>query len=175
MNRALQWVVAVVLLGGCPAEQKAAPAPVAEKAAAVADAAAAVVDAGPAAAPAAPAEPEPPPPVEVKFRGTVDLGKLKPARIVFVVAKGPCAEGASELEVLEQSDVSPGTLFTETSFPPGTVANLCAVALDAKGRMNGFAAYAKNPVTFEGQAFVEVKDVVLKLKAVKPRPAPKGL
>ncbi len=142
----------------------------------------------PAPAPAAPApdaavvitqnvvpEPQPPPAAEVEFFGTVETGKLKPSRIVFVVARGPCEATSEELDVIEQTDVSPGKLFTEMFFPQGTVGHLCAIALDAKGQQVGFAAFAKNPVTFQGEGEVEVKDVVLKLSSVKARAAPKGM
>lgn len=119
--------------------------------------------------------PQPEAPAEVEFSGSIETGKLKPARIIFVVTKGPCEATSQLLEVLEQRDVPAGKLFTEMFFPQGTVGHVCAVALDAKGRQVGFAAYAKNPATFEGKGEVEFKDVVLKLQGVKARAAPKGL
>ena len=173
MRRAL---LLSLVLCGCPEEKKKTDAPVAV---------APAPDAAVAPAPAADAgavitqnvvpEPQPVPEAEVEFFGEVDTGKLKPARIVFLVTKGPCEATSEELEVLEQMDVSPGKLFTEMFFPQGTVANLCALALDAKGQQVGFAAHAKNPVTFQGEGEVEIKDVVLKLTSVKARGAPKGL
>jgi hypothetical protein len=150
----MKRLLLVVLLCGCPDEKKAviaaAPVPDAAVAAPVPDAA-------------------------VEFFGTIDPGKLKPARIVFLVTRGPCEEKSEELDVIEQQDVNPGKLFTEMFFPQGTVGHLCAVALDAKGKLIGFAAFAKNPVTFEGQGEVEVRDVDLKLTGVKARAAPKGM
>lgn len=174
MRRAL--LISLVLCG-CPEEKKttapvaAAPAPDA----AVAAAPAPEADAGMVITKNVVPEPQPVPDAEVEFFGEVDTAKLKPARIVFLVTKGPCEATSEELEVLEQMDVSPGKLFTEMFFPQGTVGNLCALALDAKGQQVGFAAHAKNPVTFQGEGEVEVKDVVLKLTSVKARAAPKGL
>ncbi|MBK7862186.1 MAG: hypothetical protein IPJ65_26970 [Archangiaceae bacterium] len=156
--------MAMLLLCGCPAEKKAEPvaAPVVREA----------VDAGAAAAaPAAQPEPEAPAPVEVKLTGSVEVKKLKAARLVLVVSKGRCAADSAELEVLEQTDVSAGPLLSEMSFPPDTVAHLCVLALDARGKLIGFAAHPGNPVTLSGQ--VELK--ALTLKPVKARPAPKGL
>jgi hypothetical protein len=173
MRRAL---LVSLLLCGCPDEKKTADAPVAAPDAAVAAVAPApVADAGVVITQNVVPEPQPVPDAEVEFFGEVETGKLKPARIVFVVTKGPCEATSEELEVLEQIDVNPGKLFTEMFFPQGTVANLCALALDAKGQQVGFAAHAKNPVTFQGEGEVEVKDVVLKLTSVKARAAPKGL
>jgi hypothetical protein len=173
MNVRTLWLC--LLLLGCPEEKKAepmkAPAP---DAAAAPEAKAPPPDAAVVTENVVPA-PQPEPDAEVEFFGDVDPGKLKPARIVFLVTKGPCEATSEELEVIEQTDVSPGKLFTEMFFPQGTVAHLCAVALDAKGKQVGFAAYAKNPVTFQGQGEVEVKDVVLKLTSVKARAAPKGM
>src|SRR5436309_2988183 len=78
--------------------------------------------------------PQPPAPAEVEFTGSVDPGSVKAARIVLVVARNSCTPDSTELDVIEQSDVSPGKLFTEMFFPQGTVAHLCAVALDEKGQ-----------------------------------------
>ncbi len=175
MRRAL---VAVLLLSACPEKEKkpevhgAAPVP-----AAVVDAgtAPAVEDAGVVITKNVVPEPQPEAPAEVEFSGEIDVGKLKPARVVFLVTKGPCEATSEELEVLEQQDMSPGKMFTEMFFPQGTVANLCAIALDAKGQLVGFAAHAKNPVTFQGEGEVEIKDVLLKVQSVKARAAPKGL
>ena len=173
MKRAL---AVTLFLCACPAEKKSeehAAAPV------VVDSgpppAAPVADAGPVITKNVVPEPQPPAPVEVEFTGDIDVGKLKPARIVFVVSKSPCEATSEELEVLEQQDVNAGKLFTEMFFPQGTVANLCAIALDAKGQQVGFAAHAKNPVTLQGEGEVEIKDVVLKLASVKARAAPKGM
>lgn len=165
-----QLLIGVLVLCGCPEEKKPPPEPHAAT-----PVAPAVVDAGPVITKNVVPEPQPPAPAEVEFSGTVDTGKLEPARIVFLVTKGRCAADAAELEVLEQQDVNAGRLFTEMFFPQRTVANLCAVALDGKGQLVGFAAYAKNPVTFEGEGEVEVKDVELKLQSVKARAAPKGM
>lgn len=162
-----------LLLAACPKEEKNEE-----------HAATAVVAAAPKPAPdaavaeAAPAAPETPPPLaqlEVGFSGKIDPGKLKAERLVFVVAKSTFDAKAEALEVLEQQDVSAGDLFTEMQFDPGTVANLYALAFDKKGQMVGFAAHAKNPVTFEGEGKVELKDLDLKLTSVKARPAPKGM
>lgn len=172
MRRAL--LVSLVLCG-CPEKKAEPPAPVAAPAPDAAVAPAAEADAGMVITQNVVPEPQPVQDAEVEFFGEVETGKLKPARIVFLVTKGPCEATSEELEVLEQMDVSPGKLFTEMFFPQGTVANLCALALDAKGQQVGFAAHAKNPVTFEGEGEVEVKDVVLKLTSVKARAAPKGL
>lgn len=164
----------VALLSACPAEKKT-ESHGASPVAAAPDAATAIVDAGVVITRNVVPEPQPEAPAEVEFFGEVQPGKLKPARIVFVVAKGPCEATSEELEVLEQMDVSPGNLFTEMFFPQGTVAHLCALAFDAKGQLVGHAAHGKNPVTFQGEGEVEVKDVVLKLLSVKARAAPKGL
>jgi len=171
MKRAL---LTCLLLCACPDEKKTviAAAPVPD--AAVAAAPAPAPDAAVITQNVVP-EPQPTPDAEVEFFGTVEVGKLKPARIVFLVTRGPCEATSEELDVMEQQDVNPGQLFTEMFFPQGTVGHLCAVALDAKGQQVGFAAFAKNPVTFEGQGEVEVKDVVLKLSSVKARAAPKGM
>ena len=155
----MKRLVAMVLLCGCP--QKKEPVVVPD----------AAVEVKANVVPA----PQPPAPAEVEFTGNVNVGKLKPKRIIFVVARGPCLPASTELDVIEQTDVSPGKMFTEMFFPQGTVAHLCAVALDAKGRQIAHAAYAKNPVKLEGQGEVMVNDVELTLVAVKPRPAPKGL
>lgn len=164
----------LLLLTGCPDEKKPVIAAAGVPAAAV-GAPAPAADAAVVITQNVVPEPQPPAAAEVEFFGTVEAGKLKPARIVFLVTKGPCEASSEELEVIEQTDVNAGPLFTEMFFPQGTVGHLCAVALDAKGRQVGFAAFAKNPVTFQGEGEVEVRDVVLKLTAVKARPAPKGM
>lgn len=119
--------------------------------------------------------PQPDAEAEVEFFGEVVPGKVKAARLVFVVAKGDCKADSAELEVIEQQDVSAGKLFTEMFFPQGTVANLCLLGLDKKNQLIGFATFAKNPVTFQGEGEIEVKDLKLALQPVKTRAAPKGL
>ncbi|MBL8952694.1 MAG: hypothetical protein JNK82_18080 [Myxococcaceae bacterium] len=166
----MKRLVLLAALSACPSEEKVAKpiaaSPVPKPAAVEAPDAAVAPEPEPAPAPADP---------EVKFTGTIDAGKLKPARIVFLVTRDACTEKSDALDVMEQMDVSAGELFTEMTFPEGTVGHLCAVALDAKGQQVGFAAHEKNPVTFQGGGQVEVKDVSLKLKSVKARPAPKGM
>jgi hypothetical protein len=158
MKRAL----CLLLLCACPEKKVEAPAPPPPPPAPVARAN--VVP-----------EPQPEAPAEVEFMGNVSKGKVAAARLVFVVARGPCTADSTELDVIEQTDVSEGKLFSEMFFPQGTVAHLCLVALDAKGQQVGHAGYPKNPVTLQGQGEVMVTDLELSLAPVKARPAPKGL
>jgi hypothetical protein len=174
-------LLAVVALFGCPEEKKAAP-PAAEKKAEA------------PAAPAAPAAekkgdsiekpgvvvthrdvrmPEQNKDAECEFGGNVDVGELKPARIVFTLSKAAC--DAPDFEAMKKVDLKPGSFFAEVFMPQGSVVNVCAFALDDKGQQIGTASYEKNPVKLEGAGEVVTNPVELKLAKGEPKAAPKGL
>jgi len=112
---------------------------------------------------------------EVEISGTLRLSQ-KPARLFVFVSRKACDPGLNEKDIVGSVRIDPfvGTnFFIEVFVPQGTKGNVCAAALDEKGRIIAFGAYPKNPLTFRGQGEVSFGGVSFPLARLpKPIPAP---
>ncbi len=112
---------------------------------------------------------------EVEISGTLRLSQ-KPARLFVFVSRKACDPGLTEKDIVGSVRIDPfvGTnFFIEVFVPQGTKGNVCAAALDEKGRIVAFGAYPKNPLTFRGEGEVSFGGVNFPLARLpKPVPAP---
>lgn len=112
---------------------------------------------------------------EVEISGTLRLSQ-KPARLFVFVSRKACDPGLTEKDIVGSVRIDPfvGTnFFIEVFVPQGTKGNVCAAALDEKGRITAFGAYPKNPLTFRGEGEVSFGGVNFPLARLpKPVPAP---
>ena len=127
-----------------------------------------------------PPAPAPPPAkpstAEVEFFGTLSAGKTQVAKSVFVVMQEPCSPVPAEAHVIGQKPVDGEKIFAEFFPSQGSRGHLCAFGLDAAGKVVAFAAYGKNPVTFQGQGEVIIDHVDLTLEPLADAAAlPKGM
>lgn len=133
--------------------------------------------ASPKAAAATPPKQPPAPamPAEVELSGTL-TAKTKAPRYLIYVSKDPCSAAKEVTPYGSTNLTAEGGFFLEIFVPQGTVASLCAVALDAGGNVTAVASYEKNPLTLKGEGEILVKDATLALEDLQaPVAAPKGL
>lgn len=113
---------------------------------------------------------------EVEFFGTVTTDAVKVSKTVFVAMQEPCSPVPAEAHLYGQLQVTEVQLFAEFFPPQGSKGHLCAFGFDEAGRVVAFAAYGKNPVSFQGVGEVIFDHVDLKLEPlVQPAARPKGM
>ena len=145
-------VVALLALAACPRKKEEAPSP-----------------------PAAAVAPKPKT-AEVEFFGTFKPGTVKAARAVFVAMQEPCSPLPAEAHLYGQKDIDVDKLFAEFFPPQGSKGYLCVYGLDAAGKVVGWAAFAKNPVTFQGEGEVVIDHIDVTLEPLAEATAlPKGI
>jgi hypothetical protein len=112
---------------------------------------------------------------EVEISGTLKISE-KPARLFVFVTRKACDPGLNEKDIVGSVRIDPfvGTnFFIEVFVPQGSKGNVCAAALDEKGRITAFGGYPKNPLTFRGEGEVSFGGVIFPLNRLpKPVPAP---
>lgn len=112
---------------------------------------------------------------ECEFFGTLAPGKVKAAKTVFVVMKEPCSPLPAEIHLYGQAEFQE-KLFAEFYVPQGSQGHLCIFGLDESGKIVGWAAYAKNPVSMAGEGEVIFDHIDLTLEPLAaPVAAPKGM
>ena len=113
---------------------------------------------------------------EVEFFGTFSKGTTQVAKAVFVTMQEPCSPVPAEAHLFGQMELDSEKIFAEFFPPQGSKGHVCAFGLSSDGQVVAFAAYAKNPVTFQGEGEVIVDHVDLKLEPLAvPAPLPKGM
>jgi hypothetical protein len=104
---------------------------------------------------------------EIEMIGEWQPGKVKAKAVVFVAQPDPCMPVPETTKRLGEANLTkPGAFFAEFFIPQGTKGHLCAYATDKKGRIVGAAAYAKNPVLFQGAGDIIIRDIDLQLRPV---------
>lgn len=110
-------------------------------------------------------------PAEVEITGSVE-SRVQAKKFVVFAAKEPCDAIRGTTGAWGKVGIDPNvsmSFFLEIFVPQGTVGHICGAAFDEHDKLVGIGAYAKNPVTFEGTGEVSIAQVVIPLKAVKPR------
>lgn len=129
---------------------------------------------------ACPAKPSAPPAkvktAEVEFFGTFSRGTTTVARSIFVAMQEPCSPVPAEAHLYGQVELTEDKIFAEFFPAQGSKGHLCAFGIDADGKVVAFAAFGKNPVTFQGEGEVIVDHIDLKLEPLAgPAALPKGM
>jgi len=115
-----------------------------------------------------PVQPGPSKEVECEFVGTWKPLDPPPAAVSFVVQLEPCLPvPATPTRLGEEKLQQPGNFFAEFFITRGSKAHLCVYATDEKGAVVAAAAYAKNPVTFEGEGEFVTRHIDVELAPVK--------
>lgn len=113
---------------------------------------------------------------EVEFFGNFSPGKTKVAKSFFVVMEEPCSPVPVEAHLFGKVELTAEKLFAEFYPPQGSRGHLCAYGLDAAGKVVAYAAFGKNPVTFQGEGEVIVDHIDLTLEPLaEAAPLPKGM
>lgn len=115
------------------------------------------------------------PPAEIEITGSVET-QVKAKKFVVFAAKEPCDAVRGTTGAWGKVGIDPNvsmSFFLEIFVTQGTVGHICGAAFDEQDKLVGIGAYAKNPVTFQGTGEVSISQVVIPLKAVKPRRSPK--
>jgi hypothetical protein len=117
-------------------------------------------------------------PAEVELSGAV-VTRLRASRYFVFATPDPCDPRRPRVTRLGMVELlepwRAGAFMVEIEDPKLDAAHLCAVALDAAGRLVGFGAYRENPVSLQGRGVVQRSGIELPLRRVPPRPAPEGL
>lgn len=116
----------------------------------------------------APTLPGPAKEVECEFVGTWKPLDPPPAAVTFVVQLEPCLPvPAKPTRLGAEKLAQPGNFFAEFFITRGTQGHLCVYATDAGGAVVAAAAYAKNPVTFDGEGEFVTRHIDVELAPVK--------
>lgn len=128
----------------------------------------------PPPAPVAPAEVL----AEVEISGLIHCDVPGAVRVMVFLDKGPCNGGRPEFKpigLVSEDPAQAQRYFMEVFVPQGSQGFLCGAAFNQEGRLVGWGASDKNPLTFAGKGEVEHHlDVTVK-PLHEDLPHPKGL
>jgi hypothetical protein len=140
----LRWSLVVLIVGcvGASCQKKADPAPAASASGAV-----------------------PAKRAEVEFVGQWARNGVEVASVEFVAQKEPCVPVPTKATTLGTHPFTgaEGRFLAEFFVEQGTVGHACLYGKDAQGVIVAAAAYAKNPVTMQGEGEVVIGPMTLAL------------